>query len=91
VSYPTTNGSQPAAAGAAPGAESTAAIGGMPGLGEPAAVRTPVPAPQPSFMASVLRLFAWLSVVSLLMWAVVYSVRKFRRLRAAPNYSFERS
>jgi len=55
----------------------------------PAAV--PAPPPEPLFMARVLRLFAWLSVVSLLMWAAIYSVRKFRRLRAAPNYAFERN
>jgi len=55
----------------------------------PAAV--PAPPPEPSFMARVLRVFAWLSVVSLLFWAAVYSVRKFRRLRAAPNYAFERN
>jgi hypothetical protein len=67
----------------------------MPGLGAesaatlPAAV--PAPPPEPSFFTSVLRLFAWLSVLSLMMWAVVYTVRKFRRLRAAPNYSFERN
>lgn len=89
VSYPTSNGSQPAA----PSTDSSAVVGGMPGLSEPALAKAPaaMPAPQESFMTSVLRLFAWLSVVSLLMWAVVYSVRKFRRLRAAPNYSFERN
>jgi hypothetical protein len=51
----------------------------------------PAPPPEPSFLARVLRVFAWLSVVSLLFWAAVYSVRKFRRLRAAPNYAFERN
>jgi len=55
----------------------------------PAAV--PAPPPEPSFTARVLRLFAWLVVISLLAWAAIYSVRKFRRLRATPNYSFERN
>jgi hypothetical protein len=93
VAYPTTtaNGNpapqQPAAT--APVTDGAAMVTGMPGLGAPAAVT--VAAPQPSFFMSVLRWFAWLSVLSLLMWAVVYSVRKFRRLRAAPNYSFERN
>ena len=108
VSYPTTNGSQPASQQPAPGTSGTAPdsagmVGGMPGLGGPVAisgsVAGPVPAPvamsaspaAPSFFASVLRLFAWLSILSLLMWAAVYSVRKFRRLRAGPNYSFERN
>jgi hypothetical protein len=63
----------------------------MPGLGAPAPAAVPVPPPEPSFVTSVLRLFAWLSVVSLLLWAAIYSVRKFRRLRAGPNYSFERN
>ncbi|MYM22853.1 hypothetical protein GTP46_09370 [Duganella sp. FT135W] len=72
--------------------EGAGLVGGMPGLGSPAPVAAPAPRPpEPSFMASVLRLFAWLSVLSLLVWAAIYSVRKFRRLRAAPNYSFERN
>lgn len=89
VAYPTTSGNQPATQPAATtmGTDSDGRVTGMPGLGVPAAA----PAPQPSFFMSVLRWFAWLSVLSLLMWAVVYSVRKFRRLRAAPNYSFERN
>lgn len=58
---------------------------------QPGAAMPPAAAPAPSFMSSVLRWFAWLSVLSLLAWACVYSVRKFRRLRAAPNYSFERN
>jgi hypothetical protein len=93
VSYPTTNGSQTSQQ--QPAVESPGMVGGMPGLGAesaatlPAAV--PAPPPEPSFFTSVLRLFAWLSVLSLMMWAVVYTVRKFRRLRAAPNYSFERN
>lgn len=127
VSYPTTNGSQPAAqqtenAGAAPitatapGAPGTAVVGGMPGLGEtqpaavvgadaagvaaapaaaaattPAATAAVASAPSPPFVVSVLRLFAWLAVLSVLAWAAVYTVRKFRRLRAAPHYSFKRN
>lgn len=78
-------GSAGAAATASP--DGAGLVGGMPGLGTP----VPAPPPEPSFMARVLRLFAWLSVVSLLFWAAVYSVRKFRRLRAAPNYAFERN
>lgn len=58
---------------------------------QPGAAMLPAAAPAQSFMASVLRWFAWLSVISVLGWACVYSVRKFRRLRAAPNYSFERN
>jgi hypothetical protein len=97
VAYPTTSGNQPTPSAAASTNASAAAtpsadgfvVTGMPGLGAPAAVAAP--APQPSFFMSVLRWFAWLSVLSLLMWAVVYSVRKFRRLRTGPNYSFERN
>jgi hypothetical protein len=59
-------------------------VTGMPGLGAPA------PAPQPSFGASVLRWFV-ADGVECLVWLVVYFVRKLRRLRAAPNYSFERN
>lgn len=96
VAYPTTHGNQPAPATSAPAAAVTAGpdgglVGGMPGLSAPAPAAVPAPPPEPSFMASVLRLFAWLSVISLLVWAAIYSVRKFRRLRAAPNYSFERN
>jgi len=106
VAYPTTSGQPaPAPATGAPGAAGTAAsggatapatdgaglVGGMPGLGAPAPAANPAPPPAPSFMARVLRWFAWLSVLSLLVWAAVYSVRKFNRLRAAPNYSFERN
>lgn len=89
--------SAPTGAAAAGSTDGAGLVGGMPGLGEPqaataapAAQAAPAP-PEPSFMASVLRLFAWLSVLSLLGWAAVYSVRKFRRLRAGPNYSFERN
>jgi hypothetical protein len=104
VAYPTTHGNPPAPAATVPtdaaaatgaaataGSDGTGLVGGMPGLDAPAPAAVPAPPPAPSFMARVLRLFAWLSVVSLLFWAVVYSVRKFRRLRAAPNYSFERN
>ncbi|SDH28313.1 MULTISPECIES: hypothetical protein [unclassified Duganella] len=109
VSYPTTNGSQPAAqhpAVAGPATADSAMVGGMPGLGDtapaamtpttattaqPGAAMTSAAAPAPPFSATVLRWFAWLSVLSLLGWAAVYSVRKFRRLRTGPNYSFERN
>lgn len=89
VAYPTTSSNPPATQSTATttGTDSDGRVTGMPGLGAPA----PAAAPQPSFFMSVLRWFAWLSVLSLLMWAAVYSVRKFRRLRAAPNYSFERN
>jgi hypothetical protein len=81
----TSSGATPAAAPSADGAVVT----GMPGLAAPAPAS--VATSQPSFFMSVLRWFAWLSVLSLLAWAAVYSVRKFRRLRTGPNYSFERN
>lgn len=84
VAYPTAN-DRPVPATAS-GPEGGGMVAGMPGLGQPA----PTP-PQPSFLMSVLRWFAWLFVLSLLVWTVVYVVRKFRRLRATPNYSFERN
>ncbi|EEF22104.1 conserved hypothetical protein [Ricinus communis] len=95
VAYPTASGQQPSpqTSGAVAVAPATtpsadgAVVTGMPGLAAPA----PAVAPQPSFLMSVLRWFAWLSVLSVLAWAAVYSVRKFRRLRAAPHYSFERN
>lgn len=60
--------------------------------GAAATVATPAPV-APSFAASVLRLFAWMVLLSGLAWLVVYVVRKWRRLRAgnATNYSFERN
>lgn len=85
------------------GADGNGKLAGMPGLGDPADVAAAAAAaataaqaraaPAPSFGASVLRLFAWLSVIGLMVWTVVYSVRKLRRLRAgnATNYSFERN
>jgi hypothetical protein len=87
-----TNDTASGTTAATPGLEGAGMVAGMPGLGTPAPVAAPAPPPPaPSFMSSVLRLFAWLSVISLLAWAAVFSVRKFRRLRAAPNYSFERN
>jgi hypothetical protein len=83
VAYPTTNGNQNQPASA--GTEAAGMVTGMPGLTAPQQPQ------QPSFFMRVLRWFAWLSVLSLLMWAAVYSVRKFRRLRPGPNYSFERN
>lgn len=60
-----------------------------------AAAMTPVPqaAPAPSFGATVLRTFVWLALVSGLVWLVIYTVRKLRRLRSAnaAHYSFERN
>jgi hypothetical protein len=99
VAYPTTGNGQPPAAqpadgtGASDVAAGAGMIGGMPGLGAPAAAPVPVPPPQQSFGASVLRWFIWLSVLSVIVWTVVYSARKLRRLRAGntPNYSFERN
>lgn len=88
VSYPTVSNGQPQAA-TPPGASAAGMVGGMPGLGEPAAA----PVPQPSFGAGVLRWFIWLALLSVIVWTVVYSVRKLRRLRAAntAHYSFERN
>lgn len=67
-------------------------LAGMPGLGAPVPAAA-APAPAPSFGASVLRWFIWLGVLSIMAWAVVYAVRKLRRLRAgnATHYSFERN
>ncbi|NYE62583.1 hypothetical protein FHW58_003802 [Duganella sp. 1224] len=88
----------PSTAGAAGNAAPAdgAVVTGMPGLAAPSpavapSAAVPAVAPQPSFFMSVLRWFAWLCLLSLLAWTAVYSVRKFRRLRAAPNYSFERN
>ena len=86
VSYPTVNGGQQPAAQPAAGM-----VGGMPGLGDAPTVAPA--APQQSFGASVLRWFIWLSMLSAMVWAVVYAVRKLRRPRAGnqSNYSFERN
>jgi hypothetical protein len=86
VSYPTVNGGQQPAAQPAAGM-----VGGMPGLGDAPTVAPT--APQQSFGASVLRWFIWLSMLSAMVWAVVYAVRKLRRMRAGnqSNYSFERN
>ena len=84
VAYPTVQQpapQQPAASGP------DGMVGGMPGLNAPAQV----PVPQPSFAHRVLRWLVWLTVVSVMFWAVVYAVRKLRRLRAPSNYSFERN
>ena len=60
-----------------------------------AAAMAPVPqaAPARSFLATVLRTFVWLALVSGLVWLAIYTVRKLRRLRAASaaHYSFERN
>jgi hypothetical protein len=95
VSYPTVSGGHQPAAQTGDGT-GAGVVGGMPGLGEASATpaaAAPAPPPQPSFGASVLRWFIWLSVLSVLVWTVVYSVRKLRRLRAGntPHYSFERN
>ena len=91
VSIPTTsngngngNGTVPAATDAQSGM-----VNGMPGLGAP----VPAASSRPSFGATVARWFVWLSVLSVLGWALVYTVRKLRRLRAGntTNYSFERN
>jgi hypothetical protein len=86
VAYPTTQGQppQPVAAGSS-AAEPAGTVSGMPGLAAPA------PQPERSLLGSVLRWLAWLSVLSLFVWVAVYAVRKLRRLRSAPNYSFERN
>ncbi len=59
------------------------------------AAMTPVPqaATAPSFLGSVLRLFLWLALVGGLVWLLMYTLRKLRRLRSAnaEHYSFERN
>jgi hypothetical protein len=98
VSYPTVNGGQqpaaqpPAGAGVGAAAAGAGMVGGMPGLGD-APMVAPAAPQQRSFGASVLRWFIWLSVLSAMVWAALYAVRKLRRLRAGskPNYSFERN
>jgi hypothetical protein len=92
VSYPTTSsdnggGTAPVATDAQSGM-----VNGMPGLGAPVPAAPPA-APEPSFGATVARWFVWLSVLSVIGWALVYTVRKLRRLRTgnATNYSFERN
>jgi len=80
VAYPAAQG-QPAPAPSSP----DAVVTGMPGLNAPA------PAPQTSFGHSVLRWLVGLTVLSVMLWALVYALRKLRRLRAALNYSFERN
>ncbi len=91
VSYPTTT--TPAAGNPVPadsGAAQAGMVNGMPGLGDPVPAAQ---APAPSFLATVARWLVWLGVLSVMAWAVVYTVRKLRRLRAgnATNYSFERN
>lgn len=92
VSYPTAPA--PAAGGSPALADSGAApagmVGGMPGLGDPVPHAAP---PAPSFLGSVARWLVWLGVLAVMAWALVYTVRKLRRLRAgnATNYSFERN
>jgi len=91
VSYPTTT--TPAAGNPAPadsGAAQAGMVNGMPGLGDPVPAAR---APAPSFLATVARWLVWLGVLIVMVWAVVYTVRKLRRLRAgnATNYSFERN
>lgn len=93
VSYPTTT--TPAIGNPAPadtGAAQAGMVNGMPGLGDPVPAAQ-APAPAPSFLATVARWLVWLGVLSVMVWAVVYTVRKLRRLRAgnATNYSFERN
>lgn len=90
VPYPTASsggGTAPAATDAQSGM-----VNGMPGLGAPVPAAPPA-APEPSFGATVARWFVWLAVLSVIGWALVYTVRKLRRLRAgnATNYSFERN
>ncbi|WP_332852635.1 hypothetical protein [Duganella sp. S19_KUP01_CR8] len=95
VSYPTTTA--PAAGSPAPAPADNAAVqagmvNGMPGLGDPVPAAQ-APAPAPSFLATVARWLVWLGVLSVMAWALVYTVRKLRRLRSgnATNYSFERN
>jgi hypothetical protein len=91
VSYPTVSGGQTASQSAGQTPADGMTVTGMPGLGAPAAV--PAQQPASSFGAGVLRWFLWLSVLSVMVWAVVYAVRKLRRLRAenTTHYSFERN
>lgn len=91
VAYPTAT--TPAAGSPAPadtGAAQAGMVNGMPGLGDPVPAAPP---PAPSFLATVARWMVWLGVLSVMVWALVYTVRKLRRLRAgnATNYSFERN
>ncbi len=93
VSYPTTT--TPAIGNQVPadsGAAQAGMVNGMPGLGDPVPAAQ-APAPAPSFLATVARWLVWLGVLSVMVWALVYTVRKLRRLRAgnATNYSFERN
>lgn len=67
--------------------------GAAPAPATPAAAMTPAPEPAPSFLASAVRVFFWLLLMSGLVWLVVYLVWKARRLRAAhaARYAFERN
>jgi hypothetical protein len=89
VAYPTTSGgTAPAPVAVDP---QSGMVNGMPGLGAPVPAATTPPAP--SFGATVARWFVWLAVLGVIGWALVYTLRKLRRLRAgnATNYSFERN
>jgi len=85
----------PAAGSGNPGAAATTANADGWTAPATAAAMTPAPVavPQPSFAATVLRVFFWLALMSGLVWLVVYMVWKVRRIRAAnaAHYSFERN
>lgn len=74
-------------------APAPAAASTVDGAAAPAAAAAMTPAPAPSFLASAVRLFFWLLLMSGLVWLVVYMVWKVRRIRAAnaARYAFERN
>ena len=70
-------------------AGTSAAMAGMPATARQASAQPAAP----SFGASVLRFFIGFAVLGTMFWALVYTVRKLRRLRAgnAARYAFERN
>lgn len=91
MSYPPYGQGYPAAPAANPATVST--DGSTAPVAAAAMTPMPVPAPKPSFAATVLRVFFWLALMSGLVWLVVYMLWKVRRIRAAnaAHYSFERN
>ena len=91
VYYPQNNGGR--GSGGDWDGGSTATLSGSTGATSAAMTPMPTVAPAPSFGVRVLRFFAWLALVSGLLWLAIYTVRKLRRLRAASaaHYAFERN